>query len=219
VTSEDQPDLNDLGLVDEPIPVDLADLPEQGGRPAIPPQPGTYRFWLPKTLPNVKEFWETYQTEKGQRLRAVFQGEHSLVMASGTQFRARISNGERPRGKEKKLASDMAFLLQALGHKGAVGVNSEYKAALQDHAGGEFLADVVYRGFCNPKKDRYVNGVKEAGAGCGQEYSMRGYKKADGKLVKKVPQSDTGAWPSEFTCVCGADVRAFAELENFKPAR
>jgi len=216
------PNLNDLNLLDEDSQeVAEGDLPPQGGGGLQPlPRPGTHKFQLPGDLTSI---WETVDSDKGQRVAAVFADENALsVLGLGGQtFRSRISTVERPRGKEKKLASDMSYLLRALEDQSAPRKSSEFIKALNAHAGEEFRADVEWGAFCNPAKDIFVSGSgrAEGKKGCGQRYGMRDYDRKDGTKVVQIPRHDDGTWAEEFDCGtpgCGATIRCFGQLTNFR---
>lgn len=211
-----------MNLVDEETQeVQGDDLPPQGGGQITPlPPPGTHRFELPADLSTI---WETVDTDLGQRVQAIFQDEHALktLDVAGLPFRAYISTGERKRGKEKKLVSDMTYLLVALDDKSAPRKSSEFIKALNSHASESFRADVEWKAFCNPKKDIYITGKgrQEGKKGCEQGYAMREYEKNDGKKVIEIPRHADGTWAEEFTCGtpgCGATLRCTGQLTNFR---
>lgn len=211
--------INDLGLIDEPIAVDPDDLPEAVGGVRNLPQPGTYRFRIPTT---VAEVYATVQTvERGQRILADFSGVHSLVMVpSGQPFAARISNVERK--IKDKLTSDMAWMLvDAFGWKGPLPNSSAYIHALNEQAGKEFVADVEWQSSCNPKREIFKDGkVQKGSAGCGARFALRAYPRKDGGEVFQIPKAPGGAWVDEFSCPkCSAVVRAFGQLTRFQAAK
>jgi len=217
------PELSKLGLKPDPIgeSINYDDLPQFGGfQPPLPP--GAYRFQLPASL---KEVWEAFDTQQGQRISAVFEGESALTIVQAgvktlidTAFRYRLSNAERERGRDKTLASDMDYLLAALGEKTSPGVgrNHAYIQRLLQYAGRTFGADIEWSWSCNPKRDIWVElaegGQQEVSGtkGCGKRYYMRD----PGILALK---AEAGEYPLRITCECGASVRAFANLTNFRP--
>jgi hypothetical protein len=213
--------LNDLGLQAEQLPTagqELADLPEFGGF-RIPPQHGAFRFKLPADLSTVWEPVDTPNLKPPQRVRAVFDRDHPLVIVqspqnkyNGDPFETRISNAERPRGKDKSvIASDMDYLLRALGVKAKPGNNPAYVQVMQQQKAKEFSADLRYSWKCSA--DRNIRVRDQQGAvqevegtkGCGTSYYQ-----------EDVPKNPDGTTPYEITCSCGALLRAFANLDNIR---
>lgn len=204
-------------LKDEVMPTTaLDDLPEFGGFQE-PPQPGAYRFSLPPRLDNL---FELFDTEKGQRLRVIFDRDNPLTIkasstagtAVGDTFHTRLSNVKRRRGKEGSVeASDLDYLLRALGEKVAPTTNRGYIQALQKYPAKEFGGDITYSFVCNDQRNIRVMGTDgrsvevEGRKGCGKKYYTRDVEKVDGKM------------PTEIQCECGAVLRAFANLENLRP--
>lgn len=216
--------LQELGLKDEPLPVtDLSDLPEFGSY-TPPPQPGTYRFKLPANLTQV---YDVLDTDKGQRLKVVFDSEHPLVIVQApahrqqylqTTFQTSISGKERPRGKDKVEVSDLQYLLKAVGIQKVNG-NRDIVAQLSTKGGGEFTADITYSYGCSadrfvylrdpndPSKLLKCDGVEYAEQkGCGRRYYQD----------KDVPKDANGNYPLEHACECGAVVRGFANLDRIR---
>ena len=210
--------LNELGLTQESLPAQsFDDLPEVGGF-TLPPQPGPYRFQLPA---NLGKIWEPVETKKGQRVRAIFDKDAPLLIvaspggrATNDSFQTRLTNVERKRGKEGVEASDLDYLLKVLGERIRPATNKAYGDALITYAGKEFGADITYSWSCNPEREIYapdaegklqkVDGVK----GCGKKYYLR-----------DVQKTEEGVYPHEITCSgegCGAVIRCFANLENFR---
>lgn len=213
--------LQDLGLKDEALPhsgQSLADLPEFGTW-APPPQPGPYRFQLPRDLSAIYDVFDV--KDRGQRIRVQFDREHPLLItqslggkSNGQPFETRISNLERNRGKKGSgvVASDFDYLLRGLGERQTPQGNRGYIQALQQHAGQEFGADLTYSWMCSEERDirtRDEHGatqVVEGTKGCGAKYYQQD--------VDKQPD---GSVPYEISCAkCGALLRAFANLENFR---
>lgn len=212
------PSLKDLNLSNEKVggDLDVADLPKMGGmRPLV--TPGTYRFQLPKSLATC---WDKVMASVGERITAIFDADSPLVITqspggahNGEPFQTRISNVERPRGKNKILASDMDYVLKALGFKGRPKTNIEYINALSSFAGKEFNAQVEYQWYCNPKKHIWVASGEDGSTaeveqdGCGARYYQKDVQKVDGK------------YPERITCggndgSCGASLRAMEQLSN-----
>jgi len=226
------PSLQDLQLANKPLGDDAPgfdDIPAERGGFAPPPEPGSYRFTLPTPINN----FDTIATEKyGERLNVIFDASAPLVIAQspgkvhdGETFEPRLSNVPRPRGKEKVLVSDMDYVLKALGDAKKPVSNLAYAQALQKHAGKQFGADVEWSWSCNPKRagrwkyeDGSVAKVEDAEStldgedagfkpGCGARYYQNDVQKVEGKF------------PLVIECTnpeCGAQVRAFANLRNFK---
>lgn len=212
--------LQELDLKDEKFP-ELAyeDAPEFGGF-AEPPQPGPKRFRIPADLSRV---WEVYDVDgKGQRLRAKFDQDAPFVITQSTfpsevneTFETRISNQERPRGKDKQYeVSDMDYLLKGLGETARPKGNRAYIDTLKKYAGKEFAAEVTFSFSC--RKDKNIRVLDAAGKanevenhpGCGKKY----YQKDIASL-----KNGEGKYPTSINCECGANLRAFANLENFRP--
>ncbi len=216
--------LDQLGLKDEPLPTgggSLADLPEFGTF-TPPPPPGAYRFDLPKDLAAI---YDVFDVEKNgatvQRVKAQFDRDHPLVITqskgglkNGEPYETRLTNNERIRGKKDSgvLASDWDYLLRALGEKDKPANNRGYIAALQKHAGKNFGADITYSWVCGIERNIRVPNPQggaptevEGQKGCGTKY-----------YEKDAPKNADGSVPYEITCQCGALLRAFANLDNFR---
>lgn len=167
--------LQELGLKAEAIQADaaLADLPEGFGPLREPLQPGTYRFKLPEK--NLETLWEKFEadeptkdqsgaesTQSVERIRATFDADAPLQVIqcptgvpdrTGEPFETRISNVRRWRDREHSTrASDMDYLLKALGEAVTPMTNVEYAQALMKHAGKEFTADVELSYYSNPNR-------------------------------------------------------------------
>ena len=211
--------INDLDLGDDKLQVDYDNVPEQIEGFGPPPPPGTYRFRLPSDLSVV---WDTFDaTNLGKRLAAVFQGENSLTITQsptgdydGASFRTRITNAERKRNKEGAMASDMLYLLRALGDEARPAGNKGYADALTKHAGQEFRADVEWSAWCNdqkPKRSLNEDGSTatiDAEVGCGKRYYQR-----------DIPRNE-GAYADRFFCEdCDNLLYAFPNLVRFKPVQ
>lgn len=209
-------------LKDEVLPTsgqDLEDLPQFGGF-APPPPPGAYRFQLPADLSSVWEVFDVPEKTPPQRVRAIFDRDHPLLIvqspqgkSNGEPFETRLTNNERGRGKDKIVtASDLDYLLRALGEKTKPTNNRTYMQTVQKHAGQPFGADLRYSWRCS--KDRDVRARDSAGQvqviegkkGCGESYYQ-----------EDVPKSPAGEVPYEINCgSCGALLRAFANLDNIR---
>lgn len=211
--------LHDLGLKEEALPAQsFDDLPEFGGF-TLPPQPGLYRFKLPGDL---SRSWEAYDApNKGQRVRLLLDKDAPLYIvqspgnkANGDTFQTRISNQERKRGKEGTVeASDMDYLVKALGETSRPKNNKEYVQVVNKHAGKEFGAEVSYSFVCRDDKpirayDAQQKLQEVAGQnGCGSKY----YQKDITGM-----RNEAGEYPTEIACKCGGILRAFANLDSFR---
>jgi hypothetical protein len=213
-------ELTDL-LKDEPIAVlNVEDLPDFGSW-APPPQPGPYRFKLPANLSNI---FELYEDKGTQHIRAIFDKDAPLLIVQdvrqkqvGNAFQTRLTNQRRKRGDIE--ASDLDYLLKALGETTTPGSNRAFIEALQKYASKEFTADISYSWNCQDTRDRYIDdgagGTKkdESGAkGCGKRFYQAEKTKKPEQQIQKL----NGEYPYEITCTCGAIVRAFANLDNIR---
>ena len=209
--------LSELDLKDEKLPdLSLDDLPEFGGF-ADPPQPGSYRF----KLPDMQKVWDVYDSPKGQRVRAVFDRDYPLTItasrdgsSNGEPFQTRLSNQERPRGKDKTLEiSDLDYLLAAMGEKTKPKTNKEYITKVTSFSGREFGGDVAFSFSCNDQKNIRVQDNEgklqevQNQMGCGKKYYMKDIQNMKG---------EDGKFPTLITCACGAALRTFANLDNIR---
>lgn len=211
--------LNDFSAAPIKDEVDFDNLPKQGAWEPPPPAAKGYRFQIPATL-DVTCFEPIDHAEYGPRVRVKFDNEHPLVVTQApppyheeyvnTPFATQLSNVPRARGKAKVLASDVDYLLQALGEKARPKSVRDYVATLIKYAGASFTADLEYSWSCNAERSIWVedgNGgqteVPET-KGCGRKYYQQGVPKVDGKV------------PFRITCECGASVRAFANLQAIR---
>ncbi len=221
------PRLEDLKLVPDAVGADISydQIPDQFSqhRAAAPPDPGIYRFQLPT---DMSEIWDTFDAQNGQRLSAIFDDAHPLLIIqapdgklNGHPFTTRINNAERARGKEKIDVSDMDYLLRALGVKTKPSTNAAYANALQQYQGKTFQADVEWNWNCQPNRPIYIDNGQggsvehpEKQPGCGARYYQGG--------AKGVQKGPDGKYPLRITCAtegCHGIIRAFANLTAFKP--
>lgn len=217
--------LQDLGLKEESLPTGgqaLADLPEFGTF-REPPQPGSYRFKLPTDLSAIWDVFDsTRVTPPGQRIRAIFDREHPLLITqspqgkeNGNPFETRLSNEERARGKDKSVvASDVDYLLRAFKFGEKPKSNRAYIDAVKQQAGKEFGADIRFSWKCDPKRNIRVKDAEgslqevEGKLGCTTAYYQ-----------EDLPQGGkdaSGMVPTQIQCQCGAVLRAFANLDNIR---
>ena len=209
-------------LKDDVLPTSgqgLDDLPTFGSF-TPPPPPGAYRFELPRDLSAIWDLFDTPEKTPPQRVKATFDRDHPLVIvqspqgkSNGEPFETRLTNNERQRGKDKAVtASDMDYLLRALGVKTKPRSNREYMQTVQQHGGKQFGADLRYSWRCSKDRDiraRDPQGqvqVIEGKKGCGASFYQ-----------EDVPKGANGEVPYEITCGdCGALLRAFANLDNLR---
>jgi len=217
--------LQELGLKEEVLPTageDLDDLPVFGSW-APPPPPGPYRFKLPMDLSAVWEPFLAPDKTPPERVRMLFDRDHPLQIVQcpkgvdlvGEPFETRLSNNERKRGKkgsDSKAASDLDYLLRALGERVKPRSNTEYIRMVQRHAGKEFAADITYNWQCSDQRDgRWADPT-------GTVHLMEGRKGCGEKFYEKdVPKQADGKVPLEVDCSsCGARLRAFANVDNIR---
>lgn len=209
-------------LKDEVLPTSgqtLDDLPTFGAF-TPPPPPGAYQFQLPGDLSSIWDLFDVPDKTPPQRLKASFDRDHPLLIVQSPQgksnnepFETRLTNNERKRGKGGDvIASDMDYLLRALGETAKPKNNREYMTVMQRHAGQQFKADLRYSWRCS--KDRDIRArdnqgqvqVVEGRKGCGEAYYQ-----------EDVPKDASGQVPYEIQCGnCGALLRAFANLDNMR---
>ena len=230
--------LNDLGTEPLKDEVDVENLPEQMGGFAPPPQPGPYRWTLPRLTPD--NFEKVTTTDWGDRVQLIFGDDNPLVIAQakdaslvGDPFTSRISNVPRRRGKgdNAPIASDMDYLNRALGIKGRPASNMAYAQALIEATkGGDatFGSDLEWSWYCNNKRaarwDDGEGGSAEVANDQGEPIKGCGTRHYE-STVSKVAMTDAegnsiGAeYPLRITCTndqCGASLRAFGNLTRFR---
>lgn len=228
--------IQELGLTTEQVgqALDYTSMPDQMGSFTPPPQPGAYRFRLPKDLTSI---WEVFDHLKGnppgKRLRAKFDDSHPLTIIQspggtrdGEPFQTSLSNAERRRGKKDDATapfiSDMDYInrdVWGLTSKPAGG-NAGYATEFMKHGDGEFSADVEWNWFCNDKKPIYADNGQGAltevpnQMGCGTSFYQKDIEKVSADPAN--PESPK-EFPLRITCTCGANVRAFANLTRYRP--
>jgi hypothetical protein len=228
-------DLNNLGLKPNQWDVDFDALPTGFGAAIVdPPQPGTYLFRLPSRVQIEKSFEEFDHAQQGKRLRCSFRDDTALNnLTLGNQYNTTLSNVGRlitPRkgNRQPFVVSDLASLCKAVRSIPSNQTVQGWKEALLAAADAEFLADHTLTANCNPQRDRYAYdenvgktiiqvGIK----GCGKRYRTEAW---DGggdinKAVLAIPQDADGKFALRITCVCGAEVRAWGQLQGFRPAK
>lgn len=217
--------LNDLALKDEALPTAgqaLDDLP-QFGQFAPPPQPGPMTFKLPGDLTNV---WDTFETEKNgaktTRVSAEFDSSSPLIIVQSVAnrynnepFQTKLNNNERPRGKDKKMASDLDYLIAAIEGPTAQrpANNRAYIEKVRTFGGKLFGGDLRWSWRCGVNrnvrvKDAAGNTIEVPDKkGCGEAYYQ-----------EDVPKDASGEFPLEIQCKCGAVLRAFGNIDNIRAA-
>lgn len=209
--------INELSIPDDKITVDYDNIPEEYGDARMPaPQPGPYMLQLPDDLSNT---WEVIERAVGKRVAVALTGEHAMTMFlpdnATRPFNTWINNAEYPRGTEKIPASDMQYLIRALDPTAKPTTNKEFVTEMSKHAGVKFKASVEWSAYCNVNKDAYFHNaetgateVAEGTKGCGAKFYQ-----------SSIPVNpETGLLEESFECTCGAMVRAWPNLRNFKPA-
>jgi hypothetical protein len=226
-------DLNNLGLKPNDWDVDFDNLPEGfGAAYSAPPQPGTYTFQMPGRVQIEKSFEIFDHPEQGKRLRCTFRDDTALMNVTLNQsYNANISNVVRiiaPKsGRQPFKVSDMASLLKALGSIPANGTIEGYQEALLAAAEGIFLADSTLSATCNSMRDTYgydetlgKSVLRPGIKGCGQRFRTEAYTPSNGsRPIYAIPRDETGKFELRFTCPCGADVRAWPQLQGFRHAK
>ncbi len=216
--------LQDLGLKEEALPTAgqaLADLPDFGTF-REPPPPGAYRFQLPDDLSSIWDVYDTPTKTPPQRIRAIFDKDHPLLIiqspggrSNNDPFETRMSNEERSRGKDKNIvASDMDYLLRAFQITTKPASNVGYINVMKQQAKKQFGADIRYSWKCDPKRNIRVKDQQgnvqevEGKKGCGSSFYLEdlpnGGKDAAGNVATQIQ------------CTCGAMLRAFANLDNIR---
>lgn len=217
--------LNDLGLKDEKLPetAGLDELPQFGAF-APPPQPGPMTFKLPGDLTNL---WDTFEVEKTPgvketRVQIEFDANAPLMIVQSVgnvhnnePFQTKLNNNERARGKDKKMASDLMYLIAAIDGVTAAKPDSNkgYIEKVRGYGGRLFGGDMRWSWRCS--KTRNIRVKDQAGAtvevpdrkGCGEAYYQEDVSK----------QTD-GTFPMEVQCKCGAVLRAFGNIDNIRAA-
>jgi len=211
--------LQDLGLKEEKLPeLTYDDMPDFGAF-TPPPQPGKYRFKLPMDLSRV---YDTFDANEKQHLQVIFDKDAPLQIMQakdaslvGEPFQVRLNSMPRKRGDVE--ASDLDYLLKALGEKSKPTTLKGYAQKLGEHRGQEFTAEINYSWYCNDKKNIWAQDAQgkrqevENQKGCGRKYYQADKTKKD---EQKIQRLEDGTYPLEVACSCGALVRAFANLDN-----
>lgn len=211
--------------------VDYSAIPDEFSSAPPPPYPGTYRFRLP-SKEELKVAFDTFEGDVNgktyQFVSVIFDKDAPLVITEGKAhvgepFTTRINNKPRNRsrkGDPETLISDGTYFLRAL--EGAQVKNYDNKGfidAVIACGGKEFVADLEWSAGCNAKKQAYYaddNGnlvawTLEDGSekmGCGEyTYQNNWPRGADGRFLDRA------------TCKCGASLRPFGGLRQFKVAK
>lgn len=231
--------LSDLNLGNEKVgDVDFANMPDQRGGFTPLPQPGTFRFAFPK-FDAGSPIFETLDSADGPRLNLVFEDAFALTIAqsagnahNGESFAWRVSNmafNRSKKGDPEVKASDLDYLLRdVFGETARPKTNKDYAMAMIKHAGEEFTADLEYTWNCNPKRDIYVDDGEggyskvEGTKGCGAKYYQGGTNGVQKQPVDPNDPASALVWPERIACsgkdgvACGAVIRAFGRLRNFR---
>ena len=217
--------LSELNLKEETLPTageSLDNLP-QFGQFAPPPQPGAFRFRLPNDLTRIWDTFEAPNKTPATRVSAQFDAQSPLLIIQSPggrydnePFQTKLNNNERPRGKDKMLASDLDYLIAAIeGPKTPKPTsNAGYLQKVQTYRGKEFGADIRWSWRCGENPNIRVK--NDAGdtvevpdkKGCGESYYQED--------VENLRNPETREWPLEISCKCGAVLRAFGNIDNIR---
>lgn len=231
-----------LGFDEAPVPVDYQNLPEQFvSYPTPQPGPG-YIFQL-AALALSDDCWLATLDDQGNRRLQVNFGADKDGVGSGKElvivkdphgelngqlFRWKVNNITRQWDEGKSQVSRFDYLLISLdpGIDLSNSSNGQYAQALCVLSGRMFSATVSWSARCS--KDNDVRKVVTEGGeaetqsgvkGCGQRYGLRRRtNRRTGEKTELIPRGEDGRYLEHFTCVtenCGADLRAFTDLENF----
>lgn len=222
-------------------------IPDEYSGAAPPPYPGVYTFRLPADMGKIWKKYDVKLDEAGypvwgdelaalgdkakagERLGAAFRDDAALVITNSVDgsyvneaFNWHLTSFESRRGKRDDptapRVSDSYYLLVALGSTNPQPkTNKELVAELMKFAGREFKAKLEWETNCNPNADAYfaddagnvATAVDESGAnyqGCGTKHFMSDW-----------PKDETGRYLDRKTCTCGAALRPFGRLRQFKP--
>lgn len=218
--------LNDLKT--EPIKddVDFNNMPDQMGSYGPMLQPGNYRFRMSKLGPDN---FDAVDSEQGQRLKVKFDQNAPLVVVQavdqqmiGETYRTSLTNIARKRGKKDdpnaKFASDLDFLFQALGETTRPTSNKGFADVLiaKSNAAAEFSATNEWSYRCGEQSNaRWLQEDGSLAEGAGPDGQP--LKGCGTRVYQKDVQKVDGKYPERITCAgCGASVRAFGNLSNFK---
>lgn len=193
-----------------------------------PPQPGTFVFRLPPAEALFSCFDKTMVPDQGERLIAILKDAAALYNETLKQsYGLRITNVTRyiTRDNEQMAVSDLAMVLKAVDSLPANGSNPAYAQALIKAGGRRFIADNTLTATCSTTKDTYHHnpntGRSELRAGvkgCGQRFRVEGYTpKKGGAVVLSIPREEDGKVALRFTCTCGAELRAWPQLQGYRP--
>lgn len=176
----------------------------------------------------------------GLRLVTLFGDGHELKIIEATPenqdfvgevVKYRVSNSEFRYGKDKVPVSEMGFLLRALGEKVPKGAtNVDWAKAIAKYTLHNFRATIEWDAFCDSERKRYVwdeqqsKNIEDTMAGCGQRYGQRAYTKGDGTKVMQIYKvqevqpdgSILERFSESMSCPCGAAVRCFPRLRNYR---
>ena len=157
------------------------------------------------------------------RVSMVFDAQAPLLIVqspgnkyNNEPFQTKLNNNERARGKDKKMVSDMDYLIAAMegpsGQRPAS--NGAYITKVRTFGGREFGADIRWSWRCG--ENRNIRTKNEKGEtvevpdkkGCGESFYQED--------VLQLKNAETGEFPLEISCSCGAVLRAFGNLDNIR---
>jgi hypothetical protein len=219
------PSINDFSDAPVQDAVDFDNLPQQMGSFSEPPQPGAYRFQLPKlTLANFEQM-DDKDDANIKRVRLKLDQNAPLLIvqslggkADGEPFQTQLNNKPRRRGRDADapMASDLDYLLQALGVKVRPTSPKAWVETLIAQSEKTFGADIEWSWRCADDKVIYADdgagGQQEVPGqmGCGSRYYQKSVDKVEGKYPYRIVCNGPGEQG------CGASVRAYANLGRFR---
>lgn len=229
--------INELDLKAQPVgEIDFANIPEEFTQAPPPPHPGTYRFKLP-AKDRMTMLFDTFESKDAngnpgpQCVSVNFDADDPLVIVQGRErinegFTCKINN--RPRNRAKKgepemLLSDGTYFLRALDAEAAKKVrnydNRAFIDAVVAQGGKEFVADIEWSTYCNNEKQIYVQ-TDDGGLAPAVDEAQNPVLGCDTRYYQKDWPKDTdGRYKDRLTCKCGASLRPFGSLRNFKTAK
>lgn len=238
------PALNSLGLTNEQVSdVDFATMPDQRGSFGSLLQPGTYRFKFPIFDANAP-IWDSLDAptgRSGKRINLKFEDAFALTVVqspgsvhNGESFEARFSNREfnqARKGEPDYFVSDLDFIFRdVLKLPLPAKTNAQYaQFAIQSLSGKEMTADLEFTWKCNPKNDIRVDDgqgtttVVEGQKGCGNGWYQSGKSAIQKQHADPADPTSPliyperiGPCPGKDGVPCGASVRAFPRLRNYR---
>lgn len=239
------PSLQALGLTNEKVgDVDFNLMPDQRGSFGPLPQPGTYRFKFP-LFDAGSPIWDSMDAPTGRpgtkRINLKFEDAFALTIVqspgnvhNGETFEARFSNREFNQawqGEEAYYVSDLDYIFRDVLRLPKPATNNQQYAqfAIQSLAGKEMTADLEFTWYCNAKNDIRVDDgagsttVVEGQKGCGTKFYQGGkngvqkaHTDANDPTSPLVFPERIGPCPGKDGVPCGASLRAFPRLRNYR---